>query len=176
MTKRTKIIIGVSLTLAVGGLITYLVSKNRKPKDDEGADWDIYQDGVSRNTDTTPSKEVIKTRKKNNFEAVKKYFGNSAAVYNNRIIIKRNTAELAKMINKNISDFGVGNTNVSLVYWDNGQFTVKVGDVIAALKGHYYKGGTEIKVSGGVGALNAKKGLIEKDNNPLMAIARAFLR
>ena len=80
------------------------------------------------------------------------------------------------MIGKTPADYGLRDEKISLVYWDNGQFTVKVGSTKGFLKGHYYKEGTEIKVSGGVGKLALKKGLIEKDKNPLNAIAKAFLR
>lgn len=171
MTKGTKITIGILATLAIGGLVTWLVVKNRKPKAEE--DWDASEDGGNKETTTPIDAE---TRQANNFAAVKKYFGSSASIYNNRVVVTKSTKFLAQTINQPASIFGLTDSEITVVYWENGQFTVKINGVKAALKGYYYKGGTVIKVSGGQGKFASKAGLREEDSNILRAITRAILK
>lgn len=176
MTKGTKIAIGVLTTLAVGGLVTWLVLSNRKPQEDE--EWEdsdleggITKDGVGGTTKTPISKQQ---RQANNFDSVKKYFGGTASDYQNRLVVTRNERDLAKSFNQ--QDFGLGGVKIMVVYWKDGHFTVKIGDTKAAIQGYYYKGGTIIKVTKGKGNFASKAGLRVEDSNRLRAIGKALVR
>lgn len=180
MTKEAKIAIGVISALAVAGVITYFVF-TRKPKAGTDLDWEDTQDGKlpqSGNTNgTKPPVEISpEQRKINNFNSVKNYFGNSAAVYNDKVVVKRSVKMLAQSVNQPATALGISNSDISVVYWKSGVFTVKIDGVKAAVKGYYYKGGTIIKVTSGKGKFSSKVGLREEDSNRLRALARAILR
>lgn len=184
MTKGTKIVIGISLFLALAGLTTYIIYKikNKPPTDEE--DWDIDVDGGSKKTIKNSNGTTVlvsdpvdeATRKMNNFEAVKKYFGNSATIYNDRVVLTKTASEIATSLNKTVNEIGLTNEKVSAVFWDNGQFTVKIGDTQAVLSGYYYQGGTVIKISSGKGVFASKKGRIEEGVNVVNNIARLFAK
>jgi hypothetical protein len=192
MTKGTKITIGILSTLAVGGFITWLVVKNRKPK--EALKWEeadveggVNKDGAGGTTKTPISAEQ---RQDNNFKSVRDYFGQKATNYGDRIVIKTDGISLEKAAGwvKNVRQdngtmkmtrtkpLGLDNTDILLVYWEDGQFTVKIGNTKAVIQGYYYNGGTIIKVTKGKGQFASKAGIREMDNERLIAIARVFQR
>ena len=198
MTKGTKIAIGVLATLSVGGLVTWLVLRPHKPKEDkkwEDSDLEggITKDGVGGTTKTPISKEQ---RQANNFASVKKYFGKTATDYGSRVVIKTNEDKLAKIagwtktvmqggsggygggtpITTRTKTLGLGDSEISVVYWEDGHFTVKIGSTKAAIQGYYYKGGRIIKVTKGKGMFADKAGIREVDDARLIAIARVFVR
>ena len=178
MTKGAKITIGLITTLAIAGVITYIVITN-KPKSDSDASWeesDEASKSSGSSTGTKPAEITPEQRKINNFNSVKSYFGSSAATYLDRVVVTKTTAQLAQTINQPASVFGIGESKVSIVYWKTGVFTVKIAGVKAAVKGYYHKGGTVIRITSGKGKFALKAGLREEDSNRIRAIARAILR
>jgi hypothetical protein len=171
MTKGTKITIGIISGLAIAGLATYLVLKFKKPKSDE--EWDASEEGVKGEVSPIDAD----TRQKNNFAAVKKYFGAYASDYNTHVVVKKTLKELAQTIGKKASIFGLGdNGEVSVTYWEDGLFTVKIDGIKSAIKGNYYKGGTIIKITGGKGIFASKIGLREEGSSLIGIITRAITR
>lgn len=180
MTKGTKTIIGVSVVLMLGAIATALILKSRN-KGEDSKDWEeeFGDNTPSGNSGGGDSQTGIdnETKRKNNFEAVKRYFGSSAAVYGDRIVLKSNASALSRMVGKTPADFGAtGNLQIAVVFWSSGAFTVKVGNTIAAIKGLYDNGGKTIVITKGKGRFANKVGLRETDTNPLRAIARGILR
>ena len=183
MNKGLKITIGI-LTLGVTGFGIYMLYKKVKNKSKEGQ-WDdsIENDtddsqGTNSSSSNTPAKSPEQS-KAENFNAVKKYFGSSGATYNNRLIVRKSASQIAQLTGKSVNSLGITSKGVAVIYWDDGQFTVRINDVLAALSGYYYKGGTVIKVSKGKGKFASKKGLVErvgKGYNPLIAIGKAIVR
>lgn len=212
MTKGTKIAIGVFATLAVGGLITWLVLKPKKPEEEK--EWEDSDVDAEVETTLTPEKKkkIAEQKKKNNFTEVKKYFGSRATNYPNRIVYKTDENKLAKKLGltkiiggntisltertrlKNLGlwtqlddflfgktttqtqSYGLSGGEISVVYWEDGHFTVKIGNTKAAIQGYYYKGGRIIRVTKGKGMFASKAGIREVDNDRLIAIGRVFAR
>jgi H+/gluconate symporter-like permease len=174
MTKGAKIAIGVITTVAIGGVAGYFIWKHFKDKKEE-EEWE--DTGSEEETGGNTSAADTQTLLQKNFNSVKNHFGSTAAIYGDRITVTKTAAQLAQTVGQPAEALGIGtNTSVSVVYWDTGVFTVRIGSTKAALKGKYYKGGTIIKVTEGKGKFASKVGLREEDSNRLRAISRAIFR
>jgi hypothetical protein len=188
MTKGTKIAIGVLATLAVGGLVTWLVLRNRKPKEDE--EWEEADVEGSKSQDGGTTTISPEQRKANNFASVKSYFGKNATDYGSRVVYKTDALSLEKKLGwvkmvkqpdgemkmTRTKTLGLGDAEISVVYWEDGHFTVKIGATKAAIQGYYYNGGRIIKVTKGKGDFASKAGIRETSNERLVAIGRVFQR
>lgn len=179
MTKQAKIAIGIISAIAVVGTAGYFIWKYFTKEEDEN-EWEDEMTKEYSSGGSSGGKPVVvdaETRRKNNFNSVKNYFGKSASVYLDRVVVRKTASELAQIVGQPAEALGLGtNTDISVVYWKSGAFTVKVGNTIAALKGLYFKGGTIVKVTQGKGKFAAKVGRREEDKNRLVAISRAIFR
>ncbi len=174
MSKKAIVWTSVS-ALIVAGLITAFVIYSNHPKDDESSeDGKSPEDSGSTSTSgsgstsgggsgtgvnaptgrPTGTEDPVKLAMAQSFAGVKKYFGNKATDFGDRIKIKQSNPA-----------WGVGDKKATIVFYSNGRFFIGLDGVFGnIIEGNYSRGGQYMRVTKGLGKWSANNGLIAEGN------------
>ncbi len=171
MTNKAIIWISVSVILVGAGVSAYFYFNN-KPEQNEGdADTNLdnkdYSDsgsgtvsggGSGSGSPVADTGTGIENTDTSNFDKVKKFYGSQARFMGDRIIVKKTE----KDFNKN---WGLGNREISIVYYTNGRFFINIETIGNNLiSGNYSNGGDKLQVTSATNKWAVNKGLIVEGN------------
>jgi hypothetical protein len=170
MSRKAIIWISVSAILVGGAIGGYIWWQNREEDGEEqdpslgNDDWGLNTStgtstgGLTGGAGTGASSDSSSMTDKQNFNAVKNFFGSAAKVFLNRISVTKTE----------------GGQTVTFFFYSNGRFSVTVNEYNAVVKGNYYNGGKRLVVTEAKGKWAGNKGLIASNSSPLVNMKKVL--